>query len=171
MPMRNAYEPVMEGLPPPPMPMPTYNEYGQVGLEPNLDHILSNLEFDNFERQTQNYAMPRENVMMLPSPDGFGYLNRAALEQRAFEIRDRLTYTTATLNPGHPPSKQLLDTIELISATNIASWIELYFRHWHKHGPMVHEASFNPSTAALPLVLALMSLGGMVSASHCLVLR
>ena len=84
------------------------------------------------------------------------------MDQRAFDIREKLKYTAATMNPPHPPSKELLDAIELITVDNFAAYIKLYFRHWHKHAPMVHEATFNPTTAALPLVLALMSLGGMV---------
>ena len=163
-PLRNSYhhEPTMIGDIPP-APMASFNEYGPpvMAMGTDLDVFLGSLEFDNFERQTHNYNRPRENMMMLPSLDGF--LDRGVLEQRAFEIRDKLRYTASTLNhPSNPPKEQL-DAIENITAINIASWIRLYFKHWHKHGPIVHEATFNPCTAALPLVLALMSLGGMVS--------
>jgi hypothetical protein len=89
-------------------------------------------------------------------------LDRIVLEQRAFEIRDRLKYTAATMNQPNGPSQELLDAIESITARNIGTWCRLYFRHWHKHGPLVHEATFDPVKAALPLVLALMSIGGMV---------
>jgi len=63
--------------------------------------------------------------------------------------------------PNLPP-KELVEAIELITGNKVAEFIKLYFKHWHKHAPMVHEATFNLCTAALPLVLALMSLGGMV---------
>ena len=127
----------------------------------NLEVFLSNLGFDKFERQTQNYSLPGDNMVLLPSPDEV--LNPATLEPRAFQIREKLIYTAQTWQQANLLPKELLDAIENITASNIASWIKLYFRHWHKHGPMVHEATFNPCTAALPLVLALMSLGGMVS--------
>ena len=106
--------------------------------------------------------MPNENMILWSGPDSL-FLDRRVLEQRAFDIREKLRYTAAVQNPPHLPPKELIDAIELISADKLAAYIKLYFRHWHKHAPMVHEATFNPCTAALPLVLSLMSLGGMVS--------
>jgi hypothetical protein len=138
-----------------------YQEYGQMAPENNLDVMLSHLEFATFERRTNNWAMPGENMMLWSEPDSL-FVDKAAMDQRAFDIREKLKYTAATLNPPHLPSEELLDAIELITADSLAVYIKLYFRHWHKHAPMVHEATFNPTTAALPLVLALMSLGGMV---------
>jgi hypothetical protein len=136
-------------------------DYGLVRDENNLDVFLSNLEFGTFERQTHNWQTPGENMIVWSGPDA-AFLDRTVLEQRALDIREKLKYTAATQNPPNLPSKAVLEAIELITAENIAAYITLYFRHWHKHGPMVHEATFNPCTAALPLVLALMSLGGMV---------
>jgi len=156
MPMRNPYDPRLSST-----PMPSYHDFEQPAIGPNLEVFLSNLEFDNFERQTHNYSLPGENMILLPSLDGG--LNIAALEPRSFQIKEKLIYTAQTLQQVNLLPTELLDAIEHITATNIASWIKLYFRHWHKHGPIVHEATFNPCTAALPLVLALMSLGGMVS--------
>ena len=138
-----------------------YRDNGHMRDDNNLDVFLSNLEFGTFERQTHNWQMPGENMILWSGPDAL-YLDRAVLEQRAFEIREKLNFTAATQNPPNPPSKEVLEAIQLITADNIAAYIKLYFRHWHKHGPIVHEPSFNPCTAALPLVLALMSLGGMV---------
>ncbi|KAE9377306.1 hypothetical protein N431DRAFT_369075 [Stipitochalara longipes BDJ] len=139
-----------------------YQAYGQAPQENNLDVMLSQLEFGNFEQRTNNWQMPGENMILWSGPDSL-FVDRTAMDQRAFDIREKLKYTAATHNPPHPPSKELLDAIELITADNFAAYIKLYFRHWHKHAPMVHEATFNPTTAALPLVLALMSLGGMYS--------
>jgi hypothetical protein len=139
-----------------------YQEYGHMIQENNLDVFLSQLEFSNFEQRTNNWQMPGENMVLWSGPDAL-FLDRAVMDQRAFDIREKLKYTAATQNPPHLPSKELLDAIELITADNLAAWIKLYFRHWHKHAPMVHEATLNPCNAALPLVLGLMSLGGMVS--------
>lgn len=143
-------------------PAPAYNEYGQVPVDPTLENFLSHLEFATFEEQTQNFPGPAENMILWSGPD-MVYLDRAVLDQRAFNIREKLKYTAMTMNVPHSPPKEVLEAIEWISANKIAFWIKLYFRHWHKHGPIVHEATFNPCTAALPLVLASMSLGGMYS--------
>jgi hypothetical protein len=139
-----------------------YQEYGHMIQENNLDVFLSHLEFQTFEQRTNNWQMPGENMVLWSGP-GALFVDRAAMDQRAFDIREKLKYTAATQNPPHLPSKELLAAIELITADTLAAYIRLYFRHWHKHAPMVHEATFDPATAALPLVLALMSLGGMVS--------
>ena len=90
--------------------------------------------------------------------------DRAALEQVAADIRKRLESSAATMNLPNVPSKDILELIQAITGRQIAIWIRLYFRHFHKHGPVIHEATFNPTTAALPLVLAIMSVGAMVSA-------
>lgn len=138
-----------------------FDEYGQLRPENTLNAMLSNLEFSNFERQTQNWQMPGESMIPWSGP-GAPYLDRNLLEQRAFDIREKLRYTATAINPPNPASKEVLDAIEIFTAERIAVNTKLYFRHWHKHGPMVHEASFNPCVAALPLVLAVMSVGGMV---------
>jgi hypothetical protein len=139
-----------------------YQGYRQATQEHSLDIMLSHLEFSTFEQRTNNWQMPGENIMLGSGPDDL-FVDMAAMDQRAFDIREKLKYMAATQNPPHPPSKDLLDAIELITVDNFAAYVKLYFRHWHKHAPMVHEATFNPTKAALPLVLALMSLGGMVS--------
>lgn len=153
-----GYEPLGE----PSVPPSRYPGLGPVlPTENNLDVFLRNLEFSNFEQQTHNWQMPGENMILWSGPENV-FLNREAMEQRAFDIREKLKYTAATQNLPHAAPKHILEAIELMTAENVASYIKLYFRHWHKHAPMVHEATFNPCTAALPLVLALMSLGGMV---------
>jgi hypothetical protein len=146
---------------------PVYNGYERLPpVENILDVFLSHLEFETFEQQTHNWPMPRENLMLW-SGQASQLLDRNILEQRAFDIRDKLKYAAATLHhPNHPP-KEVLDATEIITADNLVAYINLYFKHWHKHAPMVHQATFNTCTAALPLVLALMSLGGMVSPLTC----
>jgi len=146
----------------PPAPAGPYQEYGHMIQANNLDVFLSHLEFQTFETQTNNWQMPGENMMLWSGRDAL-FIDRSVLEQKAFDIKEKLRFTAASQTPGHLPSPELLQAIEVINANNIAAYIKLYFRHWHKHGPMVHEATFNPCTAAIPLVLALMSLGGMVS--------
>lgn len=138
-----------------------YHDYGHLVQENNLDVFLSNLEFGTFEQRTHNWQMPGENIILWSGDSPF--LDRNALEQRAFDIREKLKYTAASLNAPNMLPREIQEGIDLITADNIAAWVKLYFVHWHKHAPTVHESSFNPCLAALPLVLALMSLGGMVS--------
>jgi hypothetical protein len=139
---------------------PMYQDYGHMAQENNLDDLLRRLEFQTtYERETNSWQM-QENIMPWPGSDQF--LDIQALEQRAYDIREKLKYTAVTQNTPHLPSRELLEAIELVTAHNIARFIRLYFKHWHKHAPMIHEPTFNPVTAALPLVLALFSLGGMV---------
>lgn len=151
--------------------VPGYQEYAQASIEPllqdnGLDALLRNLEFTTFERATHNWEMPGDNLIPWSGVGADGlYLNRNALEERTYDIKNKLRYSASTMNVPHQPSKAVLDAIDHITADSVVTNIKLYFRHWHKHGPMVHEPTFNPCTAALPLVLALMALGGMVSAS------
>ncbi len=144
--------------------VPTNQGYRPVIQESNLDVFLSHLEFQTFEQRTSNWQMPNDDLILWSGSDTL-FLDRRILDQRAFDIREKLKYAAENMYHPHPPSKEVIEAIGLVTADNIAANIQLYFRHWHKHGPMVHEATFNPCYAALPLVLSLMSLGGMVSHS------
>jgi hypothetical protein len=158
MPLANGYEPLGEELQ---SGVSVFHDYGHMIQENNLDVFLSHLEFQTYHQQTQHFQVPDEDAISWSGLDTL-FLDRRVLEQRASEIREKLKYAAATENQPHVPSKELLDAIEWIKADNIVANIELYFRHWHKHAPMVHEGTLNPCTAALPLVLVLMSIGGMV---------
>ncbi|KAL3420884.1 transcription factor [Phlyctema vagabunda] len=140
-----------------------YEYFANVGGGNNIDTLLSNLEFESFERrQAANWSGIQMPGILWPGADAM-YMDRSVLEQRSLEIRQNL-YRAAAQEFGPPSlSKELVDAIELLTADNIAAFIKLYFRHWHKHGPIVHEPSFNPCIAAIPLVLALMALGAMYS--------
>lgn len=142
---------------------PAYSGLGHVAqVDNNLDVFLSHLEFQTFEQQTHNWPISRQNGMLWTGQNDL-LVDQNVLEQRAFDIREKLKYAAAMLDPPNHPSKEILEAIAILTANNIAAYIKLYFKHWHKHAPIVHEATFNPCTAALALVLALMSLGGMVS--------
>lgn len=158
-PVRNGYEP-MEDVSA--VPIQQFHEFNQVGMAPDVNLMLSGLEFEHFERASHGWQLPVDSMLMLPSPDGM-FMDRDVLERRAFDIREKIRYAASTMNLPHVPSNEILQAIEQITAPRISAWIKLYFKHWHKHCPIVHEASFNPCTAALPMVLAMMSLGGMVS--------
>ncbi|KAI9650259.1 hypothetical protein NHQ30_000272 [Ciborinia camelliae] len=130
-------------------------------MDPSLS-FFSTLEFETFERNTHGFQLPADNFMLWSGPDGM-FIDRNILEQRASDTRDKLRYA-ATSQPGvNPLSKDILEAIELITAYNIATYTKLYFKHWHHHAPMIHEATFNPCIVALPLVLSVISLGAMYS--------
>jgi hypothetical protein len=145
----------------------TYNGYGNVPtVDNNLEVFLGNLDFETYNRQNRHWTMPGENMLWMDAGTGpRTLLAPGLLVQRGFEIREKLRYTAATMNPPHTPDKELLQVIDGITPERIAKWIKLYFRHWHRHTPLIHEATFNPTTAALPLLLAVMSVGSMVSPS------
>lgn len=147
--------------------------YGHIMQDNSLDVLLNNLEFGAFEERSHSWQVPGENTM--PWSGDATFIDRNALGQKAYEIREKLKYTAANLHSPNMPPKEILDAINSITADNIAAWVKLYFTHWHKHAPLVHESSFNPCAAAVPLILAVISLGGMVSymrpRSHHFVLR
>lgn len=144
-----------------PAAVPAYHNYRYQIPSNNLDAFLSHLEFQTtFERQTNSW-MAGDNVIPWAGA-GNGLSDRGELEQIAEFIREKLKHTAALQSAPQLPPGDVIEAIDSITADSIAANIRLYFRHWHKHAPMIHEATFNPCTAALPLVLALMGLGGMV---------
>ena len=157
--MNNGFEPYVGDLT---ETVPIHNGYGHMPqIENDLDAFLSHLEFETFEQQTNVWPVQGESLMLLSDQEVL-FLDRNVIEQKAFDLRVKLKYAAAIMNPPNHPSEEVLSAIELITVDSIAAYIKLYFKHWHKHAPMVHEATFNLSTAALPLVLALMGIGGMV---------
>jgi hypothetical protein len=85
------------------------------------------------------------------------------LEPRANEIKDRLRIAAATLDNLHGTQslKDLDSAIELIAPSEIEACIDLFFRYYHRHCPILHKPSFCPLIAPVPLFLAVMALGGM----------
>jgi hypothetical protein len=141
---------------------PSHKGHIHMPRESNLDIFLSKLDLGIFECQTQNYQTVAENAAIQPGLHPLS-LDRAGLEQTALRIRQKLEAAAIAVNQPNTPSKELLDSIQIVTAKNIPTWTRLYFRHFHKHGPVVHEATFNPATSALPLVLAIITIGAMAS--------
>ncbi|KAB8301982.1 hypothetical protein EYC80_005436 [Monilinia laxa] len=124
--------------------------------------FLHNLEFETFKRQTHGWQLTTENFIPWSGTNSV-FIDRDILEQRAFDMREKLK-CAASLQAGvNLPSKEVMEAIEFITGDVIAAYVKLYFKHWHYHAPIVHEPSFNPCTAALPLVLLITSLGAMFS--------
>ena len=120
--------------------------------------------FGNFEGLSFSLPMPAhqelpettQEALAVPSP---------ALEFRALEIREQLRF--AALNHddlnGTQHFKDLSPAIELITHSEVESCIELYFRCYHRHCPILHRPSFDATSVALPLLLSVMALGAMYS--------
>ncbi|KAG4028416.1 hypothetical protein MFRU_021g00080 [Monilinia fructicola] len=124
--------------------------------------FLHNLEFETFKQQTYGWQLPTENLIPWSGTDS-AFIDRDILEQRAYEMREKLRCAASVQAGVNLPSKEIIEAIDFITGDVIAAYVKLYFKHWHYHAPIVHEPSFNPCTAALPLVLLIMSLGAMFS--------
>lgn len=87
-----------------------------------------------------------------------------ALEPRAAEVRELLQMTAANFGSSSPEHQALLGTgpaIAMMSSAETHSLVELFFQHYHKHCPILHKPSFNPMIVPMPLLLAVIALGGM----------
>ncbi|KIW43328.1 uncharacterized protein PV06_04440 [Exophiala oligosperma] len=96
-----------------------------------------------------------------------------ALEPRAFEIRQLLLTTASSLSNEFPQSinlLQLASDIELLTHTELEHCINLYFANYHRHCPIVHRPSFQPTVAPIPLILGMVALGAMYSQERAKVL-
>lgn len=137
---------------------PGYRTYGILDTEKNLDDILRSLNFDSPDGILREEGgepfpfMPSETVMS----------GQELLERRALMIRESLRHSVMVMSMPQEPPDEVVQAIEVITAYNLILYTQLYFHHWHKNTPMVHHATFNLVTAATPLVLAIIALGGMV---------
>jgi len=118
---------------------------------------LESLTFGNSSMSTDPLAMQPINMCI---PDA----RAQALEPRAHEIRQALQTTAMTFGGTLPEMQPLLElgpAISQLTASEVASLIDLFFQHYHKHCPIIHKASFQPTNKPLALVLAVVALGGM----------
>ena len=137
--------------------IPESQNYPNPGNMSTVATYLQPLEFHSTYLSETNGWTPGNHPLT-----SNGYYDPRQLQQLAYSIQKKLRYTIESQHS--PDSEELLGIVETITGPSIATDIQRYFQHWHKHAPIVHEPSFNPCTAALPLVLALMGLGGMVRA-------
>ncbi|KAH8808572.1 hypothetical protein F5884DRAFT_821883 [Xylogone sp. PMI_703] len=145
---------------------PGYRPFGLLDTEKSLNELLSTLEFDG---RNGNWGIQGSD----PSPwiePGSPMNGQMLLERRAFTIREALRHSIVKINMPHEPPNEVLRAVELITAYNLVLYTQLYFHHWHKNSPMVHHSTFNLFTAAIPLVLAILALGGMYS-NNCVAIE
>jgi hypothetical protein len=134
----------------------TYDAF--LGADMSFDSFLDNLEHLSF-------GAPLTHAHSPGITNGRGEYSNifSGLEPRANEIKDRLRIAAATLDNLHGTQslKDLDPAIELIAPSEIEACIDLFFRYYHRHCPILHKPSFCPLIVPMPLLLAVMALGGM----------
>lgn len=134
----------------------TYDTF--LGADMSFDSFLDNLEHLSF-------GVPLTHAHSPGLTNGRGEYSNifSGLEPRANEIKDRLRIAAATLDNLHGTQrlKDLDSTIELIAPSEIETCVDLFFRYYHRHCPILHKPSFCPLIVPMPLLLAVMALGGM----------
>ncbi|RFU26772.1 hypothetical protein B7463_g9560, partial [Scytalidium lignicola] len=128
------------------------------------DTFLNDLEFGVFN-PSSNWHSPS---LELEDPILYGVPNAGpsyweVLDCRAAEIRGGLLREAERFLLSGNCDTSTLRAIDLITGEKIDSYVRRYFKHWHKHGPFLHEKSFDACQVALPLLLAVFSIGGMYS--------
>ena len=134
----------------------TYDAF--FGADMNFDSFFDNLENLSFGAPLTHTHSPSLTV-------GQGQYSNifSGLEPRANEIKEHLRHGAATLNnlDGTDHLKDVDLAIELITPSEIENCVDLFFRYYHRHCPILHKPSFCPLVVPLPLLLAVMALGGM----------
>jgi hypothetical protein len=134
----------------------TYDAF--LGADVSFDSFFDNLEHLSF-------GTPLTHTHSSGLTHGRGEYSNifSGLEPRANEIKDQLRIAATTLDNLHRTQslKDLDSAIELIAPSDIEACIELFFSYFHRHCPILHKPSFCPLIVPMPLLLAVMALGGM----------
>lgn len=123
----------------------------------SIDSLVEQMTFGSSVMSSDPMAMQPIHMVITDS-------RVQALEPRAQEIRQSLQSTAVNFGSSMPETQPLLElgpAISQLTATEVASLVELFFQHYHKHCPIVHKPSFQPTLKPLSLVLGIMALGGM----------
>ncbi|KIW14953.1 hypothetical protein PV08_07740 [Exophiala spinifera] len=129
--------------------------------------------FGGFDTLTFSSYPLHQDMSQVTSVGGLTSPMAMALEPRAFEIRQLLLDTATTLSNESPQSLNLLQlasSINLLTNTELEHCINLYFANYHRHCPIVHRPSFQPTVAPVPLILGMVALGAMYSQERAKVL-
>ena len=122
--------------------------------------------FDTLETLTFGHAIMQPNGL----PHGAAMMplsNNAmsqALEPRALEVRQALSNTASNFGSNLPEAQEMLQlgpAIEQINGGEIDYLVNLYFENYHRHCPILHRPSFQPTLCPPALLLSIMALGGM----------
>ncbi|EXJ95673.1 hypothetical protein A1O1_00796 [Capronia coronata CBS 617.96] len=126
--------------------------------------------FDNFlggfETMTFGNFPLHHDLSEIISEGGVSSPMDMALEPRAFEIRQLLMGTASSLAmayPDNPRLGHLGGAIQLLTHIELDYCVNLYFNNYHRHCPILHRPSFQPTIVPIPLLLTTAALGAMYS--------
>lgn len=128
------------------------------------DSFMNDLEFGAFN-PSSNWHSPslelEDPILYGVSTAGTSYWE--VLESRAAEIRAGLSQEAERFLLSGNCDAATLRAIDMVTGEKLDSCVRRYFKHWHKHGPFLHEKSFDARHVAMPLLLAVFAVGGMYS--------
>ncbi|KEF62458.1 uncharacterized protein A1O9_00430 [Exophiala aquamarina CBS 119918] len=137
---------------------------------PDYDGINFDSFFGGFETLTFGSYPLNADLATIPSTGGLISSLALDLEPRAFEIRQILINTTASLATQYPENQsmgpEVYSAIELITHVELDHCLSLYFGNYHRHCPIVHRPSFEPAIVPIHLLISLAALGAMYSSDR-----
>jgi hypothetical protein len=128
------------------------------GADMSFDSFFDNLENLSFGAPLTHIRSPT-----FTSGSAESSATCSGLETRALEIQAHLRIAAATLDEanGTCSLRDLDPAIDLVTYSEIETCVDLFFRYYHRHCPILHKHSFCPVITPMPLLLAVMALGGM----------
>jgi len=134
---------------------------------PEYDGINFDSFFGGFETLTFGAYPLNADFANITSTGGLMPSSALDLEPRAFEIRQILMNTTASLATQYPENQsmnpEVYSAIELITHVELDHCLSLYFGNYHRHCPILHRPSFQPALIPIHLLISLAALGAMYS--------
>ncbi|KAL2404605.1 hypothetical protein ABEF93_006304 [Exophiala dermatitidis] len=119
-----------------------------------------------FETMTfGSFPLPHD-MSQITSCGGVASGTALALEPRAYEVRQLLMATASRLAldyPEDPNIAHLGAAIQLLTHTELDHCVNLYFANYHRHCPILHPPSFQPTMVPIALLLSTAGLGAMYS--------
>ena len=133
---------------------------------PDFEGVNFDSFFGGFESMTFGSYPMQHDVSQITSGPVIVSPSASLLEPRAFELRQLLLNTTnklATEYPGDPQLSLVIPNIELLTHVEMDHCLNAYFSNYHRHCPIIHRPTFQPTLAPEALVLACVALGAMYS--------
>ncbi|KIX01125.1 uncharacterized protein Z518_10191 [Rhinocladiella mackenziei CBS 650.93] len=138
-----------------------------IGAEiPDLEGVNFDSFFGGFESLTFGLYPLHSDLSRITSGGGVASDTAMALEPRAYEIRQLLMESASKLAdqfPEIPHNPHLASSIRLLTHTELDHCLDLFFGNYHRHCPILHRPSFQPTIVPIPLLLSTVALGAMYS--------
>ena len=138
-----------------------YDPYVGATADTTFDGFFDGLETLNFgPSMLRADGLPLGSGMPTVTTDSISQ----ALEPRALEIRQALSTTAGNFGSTLPEAQEMLQLgpiIDQITGAEVDFLVQLYFDNYHRHCPVLHRPSFQPTLCPLGLLLSVMALGGM----------